>query len=112
EGTGRPAVGGLRNAPPDLLDEPLPPERPVGRADVDALRLPVALRGYHMRQVDDALDRLGAELAERDARIAELESQVAGLQALALSGAVPAADAEPAEAERRAPEEPEGGVDG
>ena len=37
-----------------------------------------------MQQVDDILDRLGAELAERDARIAELESALAGAQAAAM----------------------------
>jgi hypothetical protein len=31
-----------------------------------------------MADVDDALGRLGAELAERDARIAHLESALAG----------------------------------
>jgi hypothetical protein len=81
EGT---ASGGLADVPPDQLDEPLPSGRPVSRADVDALRLPVGARGYRMRQVDDILDRLGAELAERDARIAELESTLAGAQAVAM----------------------------
>ncbi|GAA2072482.1 DivIVA domain-containing protein [Streptomyces albiaxialis] len=84
DGTGRAAAGGLADAPPDLLDEPLPPDRPVGHADVAGLRLPVAARGYRMDQVDDVLDRLGAELAERDARIAELESALAGAQAVAM----------------------------
>ncbi|WP_074466774.1 cell division protein DivIVA [Streptomyces sp. WMMB 322] len=78
------AVGGLRDAPPDQLDEPLPEGRPVSRVDVDGLRLPVTARGYRMQQVDDVLDRLGAELAERDARIAELESALAGAQAAAM----------------------------
>jgi len=36
----------------------------------------VALRGYSMTQVDDVLDRLGGELADRDRRIAELEAQL------------------------------------
>lgn len=84
EGPGAPAAGGLADAPPDQLDEPLPPDRPVSRADVDGLRLPVTARGYRMQQVDDILDRLGAELAERDARIAELESTLAGAQAAAM----------------------------
>lgn len=85
DGRGGPASGGLADAHPDVLDEPLPGERPVGRAEVDALRLPVALRGYRMEQVDDVLDRLGAELAERDARIAELESALAGAQAAVMA---------------------------
>ncbi|GAA3054038.1 DivIVA domain-containing protein [Streptomyces glomeratus] len=76
-------VGGGESAPlpeaaPERLDDPLPPDRPVGRADVDALRFPLALRGYRMADVDDALGRLGAEIAERDARIAGLEAALAG----------------------------------
>lgn len=71
---------------PEQLTDPLPATRPVGRADIDALRLPVAVRGYRMMDVDEALDRLGAELAERDARIAELESALAGAQATAVGG--------------------------
>ncbi|MCM2389082.1 DivIVA domain-containing protein [Streptomyces sp. CWNU-1] len=74
----------LPEAAPDQLVDPLPETRPVGRADVEALRLPVGLRGYRMADVDDVLGRLGAELAERDARIAELESALAGVQATAV----------------------------
>lgn len=85
DGPQQTAGGGLTEAPPDLLDEPLPAGRPVARADVDGLRLAVAVRGYRMDQVDDILDRLGAELAERDARIAELESALAGAQAAAMA---------------------------
>ncbi|GAA2997045.1 DivIVA domain-containing protein [Streptomyces fulvorobeus] len=76
----------LRDVPPERLTDPLPATRPVGRADVDALRLPMAARGYRMADVDEALARLGAELAERDARIAELESALAGAQATAVNG--------------------------
>jgi DivIVA domain-containing protein len=47
--------------------------RPVEPADVAAVRFPVVLRGYRMDVVDETLERLGAELAERDARISELE---------------------------------------
>lgn len=85
--SGRGASGGLVEAPPDVLEEPLPPDRPLAHADVAGLRLAVGVRGYRMRQVDDVLDRLGAELAERDARIAELESALAGAQAVAMSRA-------------------------
>ncbi|MEU2669078.1 DivIVA domain-containing protein [Streptomyces sp. NPDC007164] len=83
-GGGKSAV--LQDVAPEQLTDPLPVTRPVGRADVDALRLPVAVRGYRMTDVDEALDRLGAELAERDARIAELESALAGAQATAVGG--------------------------
>ncbi|GAA2782643.1 DivIVA domain-containing protein [Streptomyces showdoensis] len=68
----------LPEAAPEQLIDPLPEARPVGQADVEALRLPVAVRGYRMADVDDVLGRLGAELAERDARIAELETALAG----------------------------------
>nr|WP_206313979.1 DivIVA domain-containing protein [Streptomyces coryli] len=79
--------GELTEPQPDRLYDPLPDDRPVGRADVEALRLPMALRGYRMSDVDDALDRLGAELAERDARIATLESQLAGARSAAMGAA-------------------------
>ncbi|MFB7270327.1 hypothetical protein [Streptomyces sp. NPDC056244] len=75
----------LPEAAPERLVDPLPVTRPVGRADVEALRLPLGLRGYRMADVDDVLGRLGAELAERDARIAELEAALAGAQATAVS---------------------------
>ncbi|MFD5034812.1 hypothetical protein ACFVWX_11470 [Streptomyces sp. NPDC058220] len=83
-------VGGGDNAvlpetAPEQLVDPLPVNRPVGRADVEALRLPVGARGYRMADVDDVLGRLGVELAERDARIAELEAALAGAQATAMS---------------------------
>jgi DivIVA domain-containing protein len=71
----------LPEASPERLVDPLPASRPLGRADVEELRLPLAVRGYRMADVDDALSRLGAELAERDARIAELEAARAGAQA-------------------------------
>lgn len=77
----------LPETTPEQLIDPLPATRPVGRPDVEALRLPVSVRGYRMGDVDDVLSRLGAELAERDARIAELESALAGARAGALAGA-------------------------
>ncbi|MDV9202719.1 cell division protein DivIVA, partial [Streptomyces sp. Wh19] len=45
-GGGKSAV--LQDVAPEQLADPLPVTRPVGRADVDALRLPVAVRGYRM----------------------------------------------------------------
>ncbi|GLW56197.1 DivIVA domain-containing protein [Kitasatospora phosalacinea] len=71
------ALGGggtLPEAEHDRLAVRLPQDRALSRTDVDDLRLPMALRGYRMDEVDDVLDRLGAELALRDARIAELEA--------------------------------------
>jgi DivIVA domain-containing protein len=54
------------------------PQHELRRADVDALRFSVGLRGYRMDEVDDVLDRLCDELAQRDARIGELERAVHG----------------------------------
>ncbi|MFI9782362.1 DivIVA domain-containing protein [Kitasatospora sp. NPDC051984] len=68
------AGGSLPEAEHDRLTARLPQDRPLSRTDVDDLRLPMALRGYRMDEVDDVLDRLGAELALRDAKIAELEA--------------------------------------
>ncbi|WP_078965888.1 DivIVA domain-containing protein [Streptomyces aureocirculatus] len=78
--------GGLPEVAPERLTDPLPPDRPLRRADVDSVRFPMTVRGYRMLDVDEALDRLSAELAERDARIAELEAALAGAQATAVAG--------------------------
>jgi hypothetical protein len=78
--------GALRDSEPDRIDDRLPPDRPLVRTDIDGVRLPIAVRGYRMLDVDEVLDRLGAELAERDARIAELEATLAGAQATAVGG--------------------------
>ncbi|MFJ8820479.1 DivIVA domain-containing protein [Streptomyces sp. NPDC102467] len=75
--------GTLRDEPTQFYADPLPQDRPLARADVEELRLPTAVRGYRMAEVDDALNRVGAELAERDARIAELESALAAAHAQA-----------------------------
>lgn len=72
--------GPLPEAAPERLQDLLPLDRPISRVDIETLRFPLAARGYRMSDVDDALSRLGAELAERDARIADLESALAGTQ--------------------------------
>jgi DivIVA domain-containing protein len=71
----------LPDVAPERLVDPLPEDRPVSRADIEELRLPMVVRGYRMADVDDVLSRLGAELAERDARIADLEAALAGVRA-------------------------------
>jgi DivIVA domain-containing protein len=87
----------LPEAEHDRLDDPLPADRPVHPGDLEGLRLAVTLRGYRMADVDDVLDRLGAELAERDARIAELESALTpGQYAAGPAGPPPAPPARPA----------------
>jgi DivIVA domain-containing protein len=67
---------GLPQARPDDVELDLPVDRPVSEADLAAVRLPMALRGYRMSSVDDLLDRVGVELAARDARIDELEARL------------------------------------
>ncbi|MBD0671061.1 DivIVA domain-containing protein [Kitasatospora sp. NPDC091335] len=86
--------GSMPEAAPDRVSARLPQDRPLGKADVDELRLPMALRGYRMDEVDDVLDRLGAELAYRDARIAELEA-AAHLRGAVEATAAPDPAAEP-----------------
>jgi DivIVA domain-containing protein len=64
---------GEQIAPP-LRDEPLwsMPGRPLHGDDIDAVRLPVAMRGYRFAETDQLLDRLAAELRRRDDEIARL----------------------------------------
>lgn len=68
--------GEMAPAYPDRPDTGLPPG-PVGPAELGSVRFGVGLRGYRMDEVDEVLDRVGAELAARDARIADLEWQLA-----------------------------------
>ena len=62
----------LADAPPDAADVVLP-EGPVRAEDIAAVRFSLAPRGYKMAEVDLVLERLAAELADRDRRLAELE---------------------------------------
>ena len=62
----------LADAPPDLPDLVLP-DGPMRAEHVADVRFSTAVRGYRMSEVDDVLERLAAELAERDRRIAELQ---------------------------------------
>ena len=67
------AVGRLGELPetePDRAPVALPDDRPLVREDVDSVRFAVGVRGYRMDEVDDVLDRLSVEVAERDERIA------------------------------------------
>ncbi len=76
------AVGrfdGLPQIIPDRAPDAFPLERPATAADVDAVRFDVGLRGYRMDEVDDLLDRLSVDLADRDTRIAELEVALSGV---------------------------------
>ncbi len=55
------------------------PSGPLSADDIRSTRFALALRGYAMDQVDDLLERLAAEIAERDARIDALTSTPHGV---------------------------------
>jgi DivIVA domain-containing protein len=68
-------LGRGETQPPAELDRSpveLPDDRPVAGADVRALRISVAFRGYRMAEVDWLLEQLARTLDERDATIAAL----------------------------------------
>lgn len=69
----------LVDAPPDGSPAGTLPAGPLLPGDVAALRFGLAVRGYRMAEVDEALDRLQDALAERDERLAALEAEVADL---------------------------------
>lgn len=75
------AAGGLgsMSAEPtrDVYRQDLPTDRVLTGEDLRRLRFAVTLRGYAMGQVDEVLDRLSGELAERDRRILDLEERLA-----------------------------------
>ena len=68
---------GLAEDEPDDVIVRLPLGRPMVASDIDALRLPLAVRGYQMAAVDEVLDRVAAELALRDAEIRQLRGEAA-----------------------------------
>ena len=55
------------------------PSGPLSAEDIRGTRFALALRGYAMDQVDDLLERLAAEIDERDARIAALTGTTHGV---------------------------------
>lgn len=69
---------GLTPARPDGVPFDLPADRPLERADVQDLRLDIAIRGYRMEQVDEILQRVADDFDFLHARIIDLEDQVYG----------------------------------
>jgi len=65
----------LRAAPADVADLDLPAV--LQAEDLRRVRFGLVVRGYRMSEVDEVLDRAAAALAERDARIASLETAAA-----------------------------------
>jgi DivIVA domain-containing protein len=71
-------VGEMSSEPVyDTYRQQLPPG-PLRAEDIRGARFGLALRGYAMNQVDDLLERLAREVADRDSRIAELTAAHAG----------------------------------
>jgi DivIVA domain-containing protein len=64
--------GSITHFAPDWPGRRLPEDRTLRAADVTHARFSLAFRGYRMSEVDDALDRLALEIAQRDARIEQL----------------------------------------
>ncbi|HWJ54175.1 MAG TPA: DivIVA domain-containing protein [Propionibacteriaceae bacterium] len=78
------AAGGMgqmsKNPVHDTYRQDLP-DRPLGPGDIRELRFGVTLRGYAMGQVDDVLERLAREIAEKDATIDALTATADGQSA-------------------------------
>jgi len=70
-------AGGLDDPTTTVPPRELPPGRPRG-ADVAALRFVPALRGYRMDQVDAAMDRLAEEIERLRAELDERDRRLAG----------------------------------
>src|SRR4029434_2043277 len=70
------AAGGMGQMSRDPVYDTYRQDLPSGGAltaeELKSVRFGVTLRGYAMAQMDDLLDRLAVEIAERDALIAEL----------------------------------------
>jgi DivIVA domain-containing protein len=89
------AAGGVGEMSRDPVEDVYRQELPAGplsAEDIRGARFGTALRGYAMNQVDDLLERLATEIAERDARIAEL----AGVEPAELRPSAPALADSPA----------------
>jgi DivIVA domain-containing protein len=67
----------------DRAETGIPRNRPMTPQDVIGLRFALAFRGYRMEEVDDALDRLAAEIAARDEAIERLRSGTPATEAAA-----------------------------
>ncbi len=107
------ATGRMRD---ELPDAPPPealqglPAAGVGElapGDLDDVRIDQAWRGYRMDEVDALVERLGAEIAVRDAEIARLRGDGgAPADVVVADVEIDVADAEAPEAGDAAPEQP------
>jgi DivIVA domain-containing protein len=71
---------GLTPAEPDGRALPLPSDRPLGEEDLLRARFDVALRGYRMSQVDQALQRAAYDVGYKGELIGVLEAEVLALR--------------------------------
>lgn len=75
--TGRDGLGAVE---PDGRSVPLPVARPLVEADFGSVRFDVALRGYRMAQVDQALRRAAYDIGYKNELIQVLEAEVTALR--------------------------------
>jgi DivIVA domain-containing protein len=64
--------GSMTQFQPDWPGKPLPEDRAVRAQDLADAQFSLAFRGYRMAEVDEALDRLAVEIAQRDEQIERL----------------------------------------
>lgn len=77
------AAAGRVGTMPEAFDDRVDSRLPLGRlteADVAQVRLPVALRGYRMSEVDQLLDVLGAQLSDQQVELEALRAQLSTTQ--------------------------------
>ncbi len=67
--------GSMTQFRPDWPGKPLPEDRTVRAQDLADAQFSLAFRGYRMAEVDEALDRLAVEIAQRDEQIERLTGQ-------------------------------------
>jgi hypothetical protein len=58
----------------DEIPFALPENRRLDSADLARIRIPVAMRGYRFTETEDLIDRLVAEISDRDEELARLRS--------------------------------------
>ena len=80
----------------DVIPDGLPATGQLVAEDVARIRLPVALRGYRMDEVDWLLDRLAEQIDARDREIARLRS-VLHVEPVQVGGAEESQQQRPAE---------------
>lgn len=73
-------AGEMSGAEPDYAPLDLPPDGPLASRDVTRLRLPLSLWGYHVRAVDELLQRVSDSLTAQEEHITALERRLAEIE--------------------------------